>query len=623
MEQNKTVEQTWQQAPMREISLWKPDINVRRTEDGTIYITQKKPLPEFPGRIMEPLVHFAETAPDRVFLADRGKDGEWRKLTYREALAKARNLGQFLLDQGLSADRPLLILSGNDLEHALLGLACAYVGVPYAPVSAAYSNPATEYKRLMEIVPPLNPGMIYAAEKEPFSGAIAAIANPDTKLLFGDSKNDQGIDFASAVATPATQAVDEAFDRVTGDTIVKFLFTSGSTGTPKAVINTNSMISAGQIMTSETFLFMKEEPVVVLDWAPWNHTAGGNKVFYMVMFNGGSLYIDDGRPTPGEIHKTIRNLEEVSPSWYFNLPKGFEMLLDHMKTHPEFCQKFFKNLKMLWYAGAKLSQHTWNTLEERAVATTGTRILIGTGLGATETSPVALFCTWPQEESGNMGLPCNGCELKLVPTEGKYDARVRGPNIMPGYYKNPEATKKAFDEEGFYCFGDALKPLDPDDFSIGFLFDGRTAENFKLNTGTWVNTGALRDKIIDHYENAVKDVAIAGADRDFLSALIFPNFDVVAKKLNLSSTTPEEIVATPEVREYFKTKLDELAAQSTGSSTLIRRALLIEIPPSAKDNEVTDKGSVNQRALIQNRAHLVEEIYDGSPRIIEISKRKK
>ncbi|WP_321397050.1 feruloyl-CoA synthase [Emcibacter sp.] len=620
MAEIKTTEPSWKNAPLREVSLWEPKINVRYAENGTIYITEEKPLPEIPDRIIDPLMHFAKTVPDRLFLADRKGGGDWRRVTYGQALEKIRSLGQFLLDQGLSADRPLLILSGNDLEHALLGLAAAYVGVPYAPVSAAYSNPNTEYKRLREIVPPLNPGMIFAAEKDGFAGAIAAIAEKDTKLLFGDSENDDGIDYAKAERTPVTKAVDEAYKKVNKDTIVKFLFTSGSTGTPKAVINTNGMIAAGQVMIQETFLFLRDEPVVVLDWAPWNHTAGGNKVFYMVMFNGGTLYIDDGRPTPADIYKTIRNLEDVSPTWYFNLPKGFEMLLDHMKTHPDFCKKFFKNLKMLWYAGAKLSQHTWNTLEEQAVATTGTRILIGTGLGATETSPPALFCTWPQEESGNMGLPCSGVELKLVPMDGKLDARVRGPNIMPGYYKNPKATEKAFDEEGFYCFGDALKPVVPGDFSKGFLFDGRTAENFKLNTGTWVTTGILRDKVIDHFENAVKDVAITGADRDFLGALIFPNFEVLKEIAGLPDAEPGVLVSNPEVRNFFQQKLNEMAAKSTGSSTLVRRILLVETPPSSVTNEVTDKGSVNQRAVLQNRADLVEEIYKGSPRLIEIRK---
>ena len=623
MAESKQNELSWRDAPMREVAVWEPKINVRYAEDGTIYIKQEKPLPEGPARIMEPFVHFAETTPDRLFLADRKGGGDWRKLTYGDALKKVRSLGQFILDQGLTADRPILVLSGNDLEHALVGLAAAYVGVPYAPVSTAYSNPKTEYKRLKEIVPPLNPGMIFAAEKETYAGAIAAIATEDVKLLHVDSKNADGIDFEDACNTEATDAVDQAFANVTKDTIVKFLFTSGSTGTPKAVINTNGMISAGQMMNQETFLFMKEEPIVVLDWAPWNHTAGGNKVFYMVMFNGGTLYIDDGRPTPQEIQKTIRNLEEVSPTWYFNLPKGFEMLLDHMKTHPDFCQKFYKNLKMLWYAGAKISQHTWNTLEETAVATIGKRILIGSGLGATETSPPALFCTWPMEESGNMGLPCNGVELKLVPMEGKLDARVRGPNIMPGYYKNPEATKKAFDEEGFYCFGDALKPWDPDDFSKGFMFDGRTAENFKLNTGTWVTTGILRDKVVDHFEEAIKDLAVTGADRDFLGALVFPNFEVLGKIAGKPDASPAELVEDAKVKAYFQDHLDSLAAKNTGSSTLVKRILLVDTPPSPVHNELTDKGSVNQRAVLANRAALVEEIYAGSPRLIEISGVKK
>jgi feruloyl-CoA synthase len=364
------------------------------------------------------------------------------------------------------------------------------------------------------------------------------------------------------------------------------------------------MISSNQVMTREAFAYFKTEPPVVLDWAPWNHTAGGNKVFFMVMWNGGTLYIDDGRPTKADIWKTVRNLSEISPTWYFNVPTGFDALIPHLKKDPELRRTFFKRLKMLWYAGASLAQHSWDALERLAVETTGTRIVIATGLGATETAPAALFCTWPQDSAGNVGLPIPGVTLKLVPFEGKYDARVTGPNITPGYWRQPELSAQCFDEEGFYKFGDALMPVDPDDFSKGFRFDGRTAENFKLDTGTWVATGALRMDFIDHFGDSIRDVAITGADRPYLGALVFPRDPARAED--------------PKLRAELREKLISLAARSTGSSNRIRRLLVVAEPPTIEAGELTDKGSINQRAVLRNRSELVDELYGGSPRVIDL-----
>lgn len=610
--------QAWHDAPMRKMRFNPVNVEIKTNDQGIIYIHQLAPLPQYPSKITERFMHFVEKAPDQICLAARNAEGEWTKVTYGEVLEKIRSLGQFLLDQGLSQSRPLVILSGNDIEHALLGLAAVHVGIPYAPISPAYSLVAKTFDRLIDTLSPINFGMVFANDADAFAKPLDAIVSDDVKVIATKNAGSNAFDFNTALSTKPTRQVDEAHEAVTGDTIAKYLFTSGSTGTPKAVINSHGMICSAGIMVQEAFAFLKDKPPTILDWSPWHHTAGGNQNFYMSLFSGGSFYIDDGKPTPGEIHKTLRNLKEISPSWYFNVPKGYEVLVNQMEEDDDLREAFFKNLGMLWYAGASMAQHTWDALETLAVHTAGTRVLIGTGLGATETAPGMLFCTWPQTTPGNIGLPCKGVVLKLVPFEGRYEARVKGPNVTPGYAGEPELTKQAFDEEGFYKFGDALRPVDENDLTQGFYFDGRTAENFKLDTGTWVNTGALRLGFIDHFGTAAKDVAITGADSPYLGALVFPDIAEMQKIAGSNTASAAELLENEKVRAYFKQKLQSLAAQSTGSSSRIKRMLLVEVPPSLESGEMTDKGSINQRAIIRNRASSVEELYAGSSNVIEI-----
>lgn len=604
----------------RAARFWQPSIVVRRGEGGVLYVEQKEPLPACPRRITESLIDWAERVPDRTLFADRGGgDGGWRRLTYRAAVDGMRRLGQFLLDAGLSHERPLAILSGNDIDHALLALAAIHVGVPYAAISPAYSLVSKDFARLRSVFDTLRPGMVFAAEAEPFAAALAAVADAALPRLFARGAARSEEDFASALATVAGPAVEAAFEATGPDTVAKFLFTSGSTGAPKAVVNTQRMLCANQVMTRETFTFLKDEPPVLLDWAPWHHTAGGNKLFFMAPFNGGTLHIDDGNPTPAGIERTVRNLREVSPHWYFNVPKGFEALVPHLERDEAARRSLFRDLKMLWYAGAGMAQHTWDALDRLAVETVGERIVIATGLGATETAPVALMCTWPQERAGNVGLPCHGVSLKLVPLDGKLDARIRGPNVTPGYRGAPELTAAAFDEEGYYRLGDALRLADADDIAAGFLFDGRTAENFKLDTGTWVSVGALRTRFVDHFGAVVRDVAIAGADRPCLAALVFPEIGALRKVAGLGDEAPPEaLFSHPEVVGHFRDRLEALASEATGSSTRIERLMLADPPPSLDSGELTDKGSLNQRAVLANRAALVEELYSGSPRVIAL-----
>jgi len=598
--------------------LWMPDIVVRHGEGGVLYVDQYAALPDYPDRITEPLLEWARRVPDRTLYAARAADGEWRRLSFAEAVETARRLGQFLLDAGLSAERPLAILSGNDLEHAMLALAAIHVGVPYAAISPAYSLVSGDFERLRQVFATITPGMVFAADAGKFLPAIEAAAG-DARRLFTRGAQRPEEDIASALATRPTASVEAAFDAIRPDDVAKFLFTSGSTGSPKAVINTHRMISSNQVMVREVYAFLKDEPPVLLDWAPWHHTAGGNKLFFMPVFNGGTLFIDDGNPSPDGVRKTARNVKDVSPNWYFNVPKGFDALIPLLEEDDELRAALFRRLKMMWYAGAGMAQHTWDALGRLSVRATGRRVIIGTGLGATETAPATLFCTWPQDQAGNIGLPSLGVSLKLVPMEGKLDARVKGPNITPGYWRAPELTAAAFDEEGYYRFGDALRFADPDDIAAGFMFDGRTAENFKLDTGTWVSTGALRARFVDHFGGLARDVALAGADRPFIAALVFPEMDRLRAIAGVGAdAAPEDLFADPAVREAFAARLRALAADSTGSSTLVSRILLVDPPPTLDSGELTDKGSINQRLVIANRAALVDELYAGSPRVISL-----
>ena len=429
--------------------------------------------------------------------------------------------------------------------------------------------------------------------------------------------------FTELLSTPPDASVDRAHDAIGPDSIAKILFTSGSTGMPKGVINTQRMLCANQQQLRTHFAFFQDEPPVILDWSPWNHTAGGNHNFNMVLYNGGTFYIDDGRPVPGAIEATVRNLREVSPTWYFNVPKGYAALIPYLQSDVVLRRSFFRDLRILYYAAASMAQHVWDALDEIASATYGERILMLTGLGATETAPFALSAGKGMSAAGLVGLPTAGVELKLVPLEGKLEARIRGPNVTPGYWRQPDLTAAAFDEEGYYKFGDALRFADPEDAAKGLIFDGRVAEDFKLATGTWVNVGPLRAAFIDHFAPLVQDVVIAGIDRDEIAALVFPDraaCQALCPDLPAAASMAE-LLAHPPLREAFAARLDSLARISTGSSNRVAAMLLLDEPPSLDRGEMTDKGSINQRAVLAHRAALVEELYAAprSPRTIRVA----
>jgi feruloyl-CoA synthase len=551
---------------------------VAERRSGNVYLRSPHPLPAYPRSMTERLDHWAARTPQQVWLAQRGADSGWRQLTYAEARRRARRVAAGLLERGLSAERPLAVLSGNDIEHALLELGAMYAGVPYAPVSPAYSLVSSDFAQLRRVVELITPGLIYVSNKNQFQRAIDAVAG--------------GIEVIDTLPEQdAEKSVDAANARVGPDTIAKFLFTSGSTGAPKAVINTQRMWCSNQEMVRQTLAFVQDEPPVMVGWAPWHHTAGGNKDFGMVLYNGGTMYLDEGKPLPGAIETTVRNLREVAPNWYFTVPKGYEMLLPYLEKDAVLRKNFFSRLKALWFAGAGVSQHVFDAYKKIAYETCGEEILFLTGLGSTETAPFTVARTWDTDDATNMGVPVPGAEMKLVPlggdADGRYEARLKGPHITPGYWRQPDLTRGSFDEEGYYRLGDAFAFADERDAAKGLLFRGRISEDFKLATGTWVHVGPLRNKFIAHFAPWVRDVVIAGEGRDELAALVFP--------------------ATPFPPGKFESLLKTL--ESTGSSNRIARAIVLEEPPSLDAGEVTDKGSINQKAVLRRRRDVVEKLY--------------
>ena len=608
--------------PYRKVNFGIRGVEVDTEPSGVMRLRSYPALAGYPERLTDRLLFWADRAPERTFMARRDNGGQWRRVSYAQALAAARSIGQALLDRGLSAERPVVILSENDLEHALLALAAQFAGIPNSSVSPAYSLVSQDHAKLKHVISLLTPGLVFVASGARFEKALAAAVPPATEVVVtADPPAGRAATlFAELLERPATSAVDAAQAATGPDTIVKFLFTSGSTSMPKAVVNTQRMICSNQQMLLQAYPFTGEQPPVLVDWLPWNHTFGGIHNVGFTLFNGGTLYIDDGKPTPGGIKETLRNLREIAPTMYFNVPKGFEEIARALHAEPALATKFFSRVQMLFYAGAGLSPAVWKSLHDVAVATCGERIPIGTGLGMTETGPSALFTHTEDVNPGEIGLPCAGFDVKLVPSDGKLEIRYRSPSVMPGYWRSPEVSRQSYDEEGYFRSGDAVKFIDADDPDQGFLFDGRTAEDFKLDTGTWVSVGPLRARLIAAGDACVQDVVITGLNRDEVGALIFPLLDGcrrVASDLP-ATATPGEVLASPRLRRFFAELLTGLAAQATGSANRVARALLLAEPPSIDKGEITDKGSINQRAVLTARADRVAALYDdGDPAVIK------
>jgi feruloyl-CoA synthase len=603
-------------APLRAISFGDPAVSIERRDNGTIYLRPKMSLGDYPVRLTDRLHHWARAEPNRVFMAERDARGGWRQITYAQLLAASRQIASALLARDLSADRPIVILSGNSIDHAMVAFGALYAGIPFCPVSPAYSLISKDYGKLGYLMKLLTPGLVFADDAGQFAAALSANVPAATEIVAtcGAVPGRKVTMLADLRATPEHPGLDTAHDAIGPDTIAKFLLTSGSTGNPKAVINTQRMICANQVMIRETFAFLKDQPPVIVDWLPWNHTFGGNHNIGLTLYNGGSMYLDAGKPMPGGIAETVRNLREISPTVYFNVPKGYESLLPYLRDDKVLRASFFGRLQAMFFSGAALSPFVWNSLDELAVEETGFRIPMLTGLGATETTPFFMSVTPVTSRSGHVGLPVLGNAAKLVSSNGKLEVRCLGPNVTPGYWRQPELTAGAFDEEGFYKFGDALKPSDPDDFHAGFDFDGRIAEDFKLASGTWVSVGPLRARLVAACAPLVRDVVIAGINRDEVSALVVLDPDG-CRLINLALPL-DDLAATaadPLVRAAFRERLTQFLTAATGSSTRVTRAILLDTPLSIDRGEVTDKGSINQRALLEHRSQLIDELYSPTP----------
>ena len=583
--------------------------------DGATLVESAEPLLPYPQRLTERLLHWAAAAPGRTLAARRDAGGDWRHLSYAQALASARSIAQKLIHLGLSEQRPLAILSDNDLEHLQLMLGAMLAGVPYASISPAYSLMSQDFGKLRHIIGMLTPGLVFASGTN-YARAIAAVIPPEVPVVLasgtleGRQAGSTQLSFADLLATPPGAAVDAAHARVGPDTIVKFLFTSGSTKLPKGVINTQRMLCANQQQIVQCFPVLGEEPPVLVDWLPWNHTFGGNHNVGLTIYNGGTLYIDDGKPVPALVGETLRNLREIAPTVYFNVPKGFEEIANALEAEPALRARFFSRVKMMFFAGAGLSQPVWDKLDRMAELECGERIRMLTGLGMTETAPFAICANGPVVRSGVVGLPAPGMQLKLVPVDGKLEVRYRGPNVTPGYWRAPEQTAEHFDAEGWYCSGDALKPIDAAQPQLGFAFDGRIAEDFKLSTGTFVSVGPLRARVIAAGDPCVQDVVVTGLNRDDIGLLVFPRIDSCRALAGLApEATLAEVLAAAPVRAFFQSLVDRLHAAGTGSATRVARALLLAELPSIDRGEITDKGSINQRAVLTQRAALVDALY--------------
>ena len=610
-------------ARYREVAIGHPAVEVLEV-GGILHMRSLETLEPMPERLLDRLVHWAQVRPEHTFIAARDSDGEWRRISYAQMLEDVRAIAQSLLVYGLGAERPLAILSGNDIEHLQMALGAMYAGIPYCPVSPAYSLLSQDFAKLRHVCDLLQPGLIFVSDAAVYQRAVDAVLPADTPLVAvrGEMAGRPQVSFASLLEQPGGAEAQAAFMASGPDSIAKFLFTSGSTKLPKAVITTQRMLCANQQMLLQTFPVFAEEPPVLVDWLPWNHTFGGSHNLGIVLYNGGTLYLDGGKPTAQGFAETLRNLKEISPTAYLTVPKGWEELVTALETDSELRERFFARIKLFFFAAAGLSQSIWDRLDRVAEQHCGERIRMMAGLGMTEASPSCTFTTGPLSMAGYIGLPAPGCEVRLVPVDGKLEGRFRGPHIMPGYWRAPEQSAEAFDDEGFYRSGDAIKLADPCNPQWGLMFDGRLAEDFKLSSGVFVSVGPLRNRAVLEGSPYVQDLVIAAPDRECLGALVFARMYECRQLSGLPADASEaQVLASEPVRQWFADWLQRLNLQASGNASRLEWIALQDEAASIDRGEITDKGSINQRAVLQWRAAHVEALYRGqAPSILRAGK---
>ena len=613
-------------APFKPVEFLSRDVAVERRADGTIVLQSNHRLKPYERHVPAFLAKWAAEAPDRVWLAQRhGPDRSWSKLTYAEAKRQVDAATQALLDRGFGPDRPVMILSSNSIEFALLSMAAMQARAPLAPVSPAYSVMSQDHAKLKYVFDLVRPGLVFVQNGEVYARALAALDLSGVLLVHVDKPPPQmqSLPWSELVATRPTDAVAQSIARIEPKTMAKFLFTSGSTGMPKAVINTQEMMCANLAMGQMARTRKADDPPpVMLDWLPWNHTMGGNATFQGNLADGGTTWIDDGKPLPGLFDETLRNLRDISPTYFSNVPAGYAMLATALEKDDALAKSFFKNLNTLAYGGATLPDDLYTRMETLAVKYTGYRLPFVTGWGSTETAPTATTVHWASERVGLIGLPYPGVQLKMVPTgeAGRYELRLKSVIVTPGYYKQPDLTAQMFDEEGFYKIGDAGRFVDPTDPSWGLVFDGRVVEDFKLTSGTFVLVGTLRTTAIAAATPVLQDAVICGQDRDYVGLLGFPNIAACRRLAGdgEANLAPAELLAHPTVVATLRDGLAKMNAAATGSSMRIKRVLLMAEPPQVDGHEITDKGYINQRATLERRRALVDKLYAGGEGVIEI-----
>jgi len=581
------------------------DVLTETREDGSLVLRSSHPMGEVARSTGDWLHAWAEKTPDAVFIAERDGPG-WREVTFKEALEIVRTLGAWLLANGYDKKGPVVIMSGNSVDHGLLALATQYIGMASVPVAEQYSLIPGAHDRLLYVIEKVRPGLLFVDDAARYSGAVGMEALKGFDIL---ASNPEG---APRDVIPMTEAlkggdadVDAAHAAVTPDTTAKILFTSGSTSNPKGVITTHKMMCVNQTQIADAFPVLRARPPKILDWLPWNHVFGGSHNFNMMLANGGSIYIDDGKPTDKLFPRTLENMKMHTGTLAFNVPIGFARQVEALKADPELRRDFFSGLDFTFYAGASLPQEIWQALGEMATEVTGQVPLMVSSWGMTETAPATLIVHERVERSGIIGVPVPGSEIKLIPDDdARYELRCKGPNIMPGYFEDEEKTKESFDSEGFLITGDAVKFVDAENPDRGLSFDGRISEDFKLTSGTWVRCAALRGQLMTALEGVIGDLVITGQDQSEIGVLLFPAEPANGK--------PGEIITDPAVIDAVRAGLAALAEDATGSSTRIGRALVLAEPPSLADHEITAKGNLNMRKVLTRRADLVARIYDDA-----------
>lgn len=575
--------------------------------DGGFVLSSSVPLGPYAERITDSLAHWAAADPGRIFLAQRDGKGAWETISYGQMYGRARAIGQYLLDLGCGPGKPVVSIAENSIQAACLALGAIYAGVPIAPLSTSYARLEQARDKLRACLELLRPGLVYVESALGCEDTVADILGPGVPIM----RDQSGGSYLCLEDASRTQpaGVDAVNRGLTPDTVAKYLFTSGSTGAPKAVINTHRMLCANQKQLQLIFPFVREEPLVLVDWLPWNHTFGGNEVFFLVMTQGGQLYIDRGKPVAQAVEETMGNLKSVSPTIHFNVPVGFEQIVARMETDAQLKASFFARLRMVFYAGAGMPQRLWTRLEEMSIESTGRSIAVVTAWGATETAPLATGVYFESHRSDNIGVPVPGCEIRFAPMDGRFELRVRGPNVMPGYLGRPELQQTVFDELGFYRTGDAGSLADDQDPAAGIIFDGRIAEDFKLQTGTWVSVGRLRGLLSGVLMPLATDVVVVGSGQPYLSALVFLNPQAAGACAQAEQASLEELARHPGVLGAVQAAIDKHNAAYPGASMTIKKFRIMEQPPSARQGEITEKGSINQAAVLRNRAAVVQALY--------------